>query len=195
MRCLAQFGLCFALLMLGISLSGCVLSTQWSENVALSANGSEASHPALNDGNLETIAVIPAKNDRIFTLSFPEVKPVRKIIIHNVNLFRFEVDYLDPKTSQWTTIYSVRQRRDLGDERAQTEYVLDRLNFETKTIRINVSRTVDDDVITKPIREPGDKVVDRGLTIGGIYYPHFRVLRPAWAQVREVEVYHLASTK
>jgi len=190
-----QFGLGFALLLLCIFQSGCVLSTQWSDNVALSEHGSEANHPALIDGNLETIAVIPAKNDRVFAVKFPAVKQVRKIVIHNGNLFRFDVDYLDSKTSEWKTIYSVRQRRDLENERAQSMYVLDRLDIETEAIRINVSRTVDDDVITKPIREPGDKVIDRGLTIGGVYYPHFRVLRPAWAQIREVEVYHLASAK
>jgi hypothetical protein len=177
-----------------VSLFGCTsLSTQWSENFALATHGTKGNHPALNDGNLETIAAVPAKNERVFTLKFPDVRSVRKIVIHNGNLFRFEVDYLDTKTDQWKTIHSVRQRRDIQNQNAQSTYVIDRLNFQTDMIQINVSRTVDDDIITKPIREPGDKVVDRRLTLGGLYYPHFRVVRPAWAQIREVQVYHLAS--
>ncbi|MCZ6676924.1 MAG: hypothetical protein O7E52_06715 [Candidatus Poribacteria bacterium] len=179
------------LLLIYMSLAGCTsLSTQWSENFALTTYGTKANHPALNDGNLETIAAVVPRNERIFTLKFPEAKSVRKIVIHNGNLFRFKVDYWDNDAFAWKTIYSVRQRRDIGAHRAQATYVLDRLNFKTSMLRINVSRTVDDDVIPKLVREPGDRVLTRRMDVNGVYY--YRVMNPAWAQIREIEVYQLA---
>jgi hypothetical protein len=169
-----------------------MLSTPWSKNFALATYGAEGNHPALNDGKLDPIAVTEAKNERVFTLKFPAVKPVRKIIIHNGNLFWFYVDYWDTEALEWKTVHSVRQRRDIGNQNAQPRYVIDRLNFQTNMIRINVSRTVDDQIITKPIAERGDKIVDRRMTLAGAYYPHYRVVKPARAQIREIEVYHLA---
>ena len=196
MNLLKHFGIC-VLLFACISLSGCVwsslLSNSWSENIALASYGSKANHPALNDGKLETVAAVAAKNERIFTLKFPEIKPVRKIVIHNGNLFWFYVDYWDIDDLEWKTLHSVRQLRDIGDGRAPSEIVIDRLDCQTNMLRINVSRTVDDHIVTKAIAEPGDKIVNRGHTLAGAYHPHFRVIQPAWAQVREIEVYHLAS--
>ncbi len=59
-------------------------------------------------------------------------------------------------------------------------------------IRIAVSRTVDDVVVNKVKLDQGDKVVNRRMTIGNQYFPHYRVVRPSVAQVREIEIYHLA---
>ena len=189
-------GFCFVLVMC-IGLPGCVwlsaLSTQWSENFALKSFGTEANHPSINDGKLDTVASVGGSNKpRIFMLKFPEAKKVRRIVIHNENLFWFHVDYLDMKTSEWETCYSMRQRRNIGTGRTQTQYLVDRLNFETNMIRIDVSRTVDDDIVPKPIAEPGDKVVNRKLTVGRLYIPHYRVIDQAPAKIREVEVYQLA---
>ncbi len=172
-----------------------VLSTQYSENIASAAYGTEANHPGMNDGNLETLATLPARNERNFIIRFAEVHPVRKIIIHNSNLFRFEMDYLNPETGEWETFHTVIQRRNIGDERAQPQFVFDRLNFQTKMIRVAVTRTVDDVIVNKIVAEPGDKIVDRRTTLVGQYYPHYRVMQPAIAQIREIEVYHLAQNK
>lgn len=169
-----------------------VLSTQYSENIATANYGTEANHPGLNDGNLETIATLPAKNDRNFLIRFAEIHPVRKIVIHNGNLFRFQMEYLNSATDEWETFHSVIQRRNLEGKRAQPTFVIDRLNIQTKMIRIAVSRTVDDIVVNKVKLDKGDKVVNRRMTIGSQYYPHYRVVRPSIAQVREIEIYHLA---
>lgn len=169
-----------------------VLSTQYSENIASAAYGTEANHPGINDGSLETLATLPAKNERNFIIKFPEIHPVRKIVIHNSNLFRFEMGYLNPETDEWETFHTVIQRRNIGDERAQPLFVFDRLNFRTTMIRVAVTRTVDDVIINKVMAEPGDKVVDRRTTLVGQYYPHYRVMQPAVAQIREIEIYHLA---
>jgi hypothetical protein len=178
-------------------LAGCVwlsaLSTQWSENFALETYGTEANHPFINDGKLDTVAMVGGGNmPRVFTLKFPDVQKVRRIIIHNDNLFWFHVDYFDTETSEWETCYSMRQRRNIGNQRTQPQYLVDRLNVETNMIRIDVSRTVDDDVVPKPIAEPGDKVVNRKLTVGRLYMPHYRVIAQAPARIREIEVYQLA---
>ena len=169
-----------------------VLSTQYSANIASAAYGTEANHPGVNDGNLDTLATLPPQNERYFIIRFAEVHPVRKIIIHNGNLFRFQMDYLNAETGKWETFDTIIQRRNIGDDRAQPQFVFDRLNFETKMLRVTVTRTVDDIIVNKIIAEPGDKVVDRKTTLMGQYYPHYRVMQPASAQIREIEVYHLA---
>lgn len=191
-----RFGIWFVLV-LCFGLTGCVwlsaLSTQWSENFALETHGTEANHPFINDGKLDTVAKVGGGNKpRVFLLKFPDVKKVRRIIIHNDNLFWFHVDYLDTETSEWQTCHSMRQRRDIGNRRTQSQYLVDRLNIKTNMIRIDVSRTVDDDVVPKPIAEPGDKIVNRKLTIGRLYLPHYRVIEQAPAKIREIEVYQLA---
>ena len=184
------------LLFLSLHLNACrvaqVLSTQYSENIASAAYGTDANHPGVNDGNLKTLATLPAKNERNFIIRFADVHPVRKIVIHNGNLFRFEMDYLNSETGEWETFDTVIQRRNVGDERAQAEFIFDRLNFQTKMIRVTVTRTVDDAVINKIMAEPGDKIVDKRTTLAGRYFPHYRVMQPSVAQIREIEIYHLA---
>ena len=170
-----------------------VLSTQYSQNIAQAAYGTESNHPGMNDGNLETLATLPAENERNFVIRFAEIHPVRKIVIHNGNLFRFEMQYLNDETGEWETFDTIIQRRNIGDERAQAEFVFDRLNFQTRMIRIVVTRTVDDVILNKMIAEPDDKIVDQRKTLAGFYYPHYRVMQPAMAQIREIEIYHLAN--
>lgn len=184
------------LLFIALHLNACrvskMLSTQYSQNIASVAYGTEANHPGINDGNLETLATLPAQNERYFVIRFSDTHPVRKIVIHNGNLFRFEMHYLDEETGKWETFHTVIQRRNVGDDRAQAEYIFDRLNFRTKMLRIAVTRTVDDVIVNKITTEPGDKVLNRRTTLAGRYYPHFRVMQPSIAQIREIEVYHLA---
>lgn len=183
------------------TLSGCfwasVLSTDWSENIALTSFGTQATHPALNDGKRDTIATAPLRNkERVFIIKFDSIKPVRRIVIHNYNLFRFDVEYRDTKAAEpaWKHAHAVRQRRGVKDQRAQPKFVIDRLNFETDVIRIKVTRTVDDRVISKPIPDPDDMIVDHiRRTIGGRYVEYFRVIAPSIAAVNEIEVYHLAA--
>ena len=172
-----------------------VLSTQYSQNIAQATYGTESNHPGMNDGNLQTLATLPATNERNFIIRFAEVHPVRKIVLHNGNLFRFEMQYLNDDTEEWETFDTIIQRRNIGEERAQAEFVFDRLNFQTRMIRVAVTRTVDDVIVNKAIAEPGDRIVDQRKTIAGFYYPHYRVMQPAIAQIREIEVYHLAENK
>jgi hypothetical protein len=184
------------LLFISLHLNACrvtqVLSTHYSQNIASAAYGTEANHPGVNDGNLKTLATLPAQNERNFIIRFADVHPVRKIVIHNGNLFRFAMDYLNEETDEWETFDTVIQRRNIGDERAQAEFVFDRLNFRTKMIRVAVTRTVDDVVVNKIMAEPGDKIVNRRTTLAGRYFPHYRIMEPSVAQIREIEIYHLA---
>ncbi len=195
MRCLTIIFLFFLCFSLNACRLAAVLSTQYSENIAQANYGTEANHPGLNDGNLETIATIPATNERYFIIRFADVKPVRKIIVHNENLFRFKMEYLKPEVDEWETFSSVIQRRNLQGKAAQGMYVFDRLNFNTKMIRIAVTRTVDDIVVNKLEPDPGDKIVDQRQTMFDQYLPHYRVVRPSIAQVREIQVYHLVTNK
>ena len=71
------------------------------------------------------------------------------------------MDYLNDETGEWETFDTVIQRRNIGDERAQAEFIFDRLNFQTKMIRVHVTRTVDDVIVNKILAEPGDKVIDQ----------------------------------
>ena len=63
-----------------------MLSTQWSNNLALASNKTEASDPAVNDGKLGTIAVVDPANHRVFGLKFAQTYQVRKVIIYNVSI-------------------------------------------------------------------------------------------------------------
>ncbi len=181
--------------------SGCIwssiLATAWSDNIASATFGTQATHPALNDGNLDTVATTPARNkERVFALKFDSIKPVRRVIIYNQNLFRFDLDYRDTTTKEptWKTAHTVRQRRDVGNKRVQSRYLIDRLNFKTDIIRIRVSRTVDDEVVSKAQIDPDDMIVNQiRQTIGGHFVEYFRVIVPAIAAVNEIEVYHLAT--
>ena len=187
-----QFGLGY-ILVICVSLSGCLiaenlsgLSNQWSENFALSPYGTVANHLSLN---AETAHLLSSKRNRQVD---GIVAKVHKIVIHNDNLFRFNVDYLDAKTQEWKTIHEVRQRRNIGKERTNTKYVIDRLNFKTDTIRINVLRTVDDRVVSRATIGEHDRVVNRVRgRLGGRYVEEFHILSPSMASVREIEVYHL----
>lgn len=182
-----------------LSLNAChfagFLSTPYSENIARAGYGTEANHPGLNDGNIETVATLPAQNERNFIIRFADVHPVRKIVVYNENLFRFQMDYLSTETGKWETFHTVIQRRNLEGKRAQSKYVFDKLNFHTQMIRITVTRTVDDIIVNKIKTDPGDRVVNQRKDLAGQYFPHYRVIRPSIAQIREIEVYHLAKTK
>lgn len=195
MKWIAGIGLFCICLCLNACRLAQILSTQYSENIAQANFGTEANHPGLNDGNIETIATIAASNERYFIVRFTDVKPVRKIIVHNGNLFRFKMEYLNPESDEWEIFHSVIQRRNLQGKSAQGMYVFDRLNFHTQMIRITVTRTVDDIVVNKLEPDPGDKIVDQRNTMFDQYLPHYRVVRPSIAQVREIEVYHLANNK
>ena len=173
-----------------------MLSSELSENFALAPYGTIAEPPSINDGNLDTIGVVqPVNGERAFTLKFDSVKPVNRIIIHNKNLYRFNLDYLHPETGEWVTFHEVRQRRDIGKERYQAKYVIERLNFQTNALRIYVTRTVDDTVASRRTVSPTDKVVnrERGTTQGGRFVEYYRVLEPSLASIREIEVYHFAA--
>ena len=179
------------------SLFGCLstsmLATQWSKNLALASNKTEASDPAVNDGKLGTIAVVDPTNHRVFGLKFPQIYQVRKVIIHNVNLFRFDLDYWDLANQEWKQAHSVLQRRNLDGMRVQPKYVIDRLNFQTNMLRLKVRRTVDDQVISKTNPDPNDKVVNKiRKNFLGRLVTYFRVLKPSYASLREIEVYTLA---
>ncbi|MBB14871.1 hypothetical protein CMK22_06335 [Candidatus Poribacteria bacterium] len=170
-----------------------MLSTQWSNNLALASNKTEASDPAVNDGKLGTIAVVDPANHRVFGLKFAQTYRVRKVIIYNVNLFRFDLDYWDLVHQEWKQAHSVLQRRNLDGMRVQPKYVIDRLNFQTNMLRLTVRRTVDDQVISKTNPDPNDKVVNKiRKNFFGRLVTYFRVLQPSYASLREIEVYTLA---
>ena len=186
------------LLFICFSLQRCVLKTQWSVNFALVNYSTQASHPFLNDGKLETIASVePKKGKRVFTLTFPEIRPVRKIIIHNANLFGFDVDYWDAEAEAWKTIRQVRKKRHIGTSRTQRQYVISQLNLQTNQIRVNVLRTIDETVTSREYYKSVD--LDKEKVLGkirvrnnlGHYIEMNRILQLAEAQIREIEVYNL----
>jgi hypothetical protein len=180
-----------------IVIPGCmwapILTTNWSENYALDANGGKSDTPAINDGKLSTVAFSSQKRPRHFIIQFAQPQQIRKIIIHNYNLFYFELQYWNSSKLEWKTIYTVRQRRDVkgvDSKVIQPKYEFGRLNFTTDKIRINVTRTVDDDVISKETPAKDDIVLNRiRKFILGRFVEYYRVLDEKPAGVREVEVY------
>ncbi len=191
-----------AALTVAVTAGGCaslsaLLTTEWSENYALASTGSEATHPYLNDGKLSTVAETRNLADpREFVLQLDQPRRIRRIALKNDNLYRFSIEYWDAKREIWRDVATVRQRRDVeGAERIiQPAFDFGGINFETDRIRIDVTRTVDDIIITKSAPEPNDKVIEHGWReIGGRQREYFRILIERPGRVREVEVYGIAS--
>ncbi|MBC8233880.1 hypothetical protein H8E77_30395 [bacterium] len=182
--------------------SGCmwatILTTNWSENYALDANGGKSETSAINDGKINTVAYSSAKRPRHFIVQLTEPKKIRKIVIHNHNLFYFELQYWDSNNMEWKTSQTVRQRRDakgVDSKMIQPKYEFGRLSFMTDKIRINVTRTVDDDIVSKERPTQDDIVVNRIRDIVmGRFVEYYRVLVENTAGVREIEVYGVLPT-
>lgn len=168
-----------------------ILKNEPYENYAMFA---ESNPPKLTDGDINTIAQIPADEEtRRFTVQFVEPKHIRKIVIHNHNLFRFSIEYWDNRLQKWKTLESVRQRRDIEgiSRRIQKEYVFKDLNFVADKLRIDVTRTVDDDVVSTTHLSPDDHIIDikRRNRLRGGYIEYYRVLKKSPASLRELEIY------
>ena len=179
---------------------GCVwapmFETKWSENYALAPNGGIAEDTNINDGKLETIGYTLKGKPRRFVIKLGEPKRIRKLVIYNYNLFRFDLQYWDTEKMEWKTFRQIRQRRDVAgidSKVVQPKYEIRQLNFATDRIRIDVSRTVDDESVIKYKLDKGDKVLDRiRRTILGRYTEYYKVLKEHPAGIREVEIYGLA---
>ncbi len=169
------------------------ITTEWSENYALSSLGSEASHPALNDGNVETVGETPVKaRPRELTILLPEPRRIRRILITNDNLYYFSIDYWDASREQWRTLKQVWQRRDVEgrDRVVQPIFEVTRVNFETDRIRLRVTRTVDDIIVSKVVPAPDDKIVDRiRKVVAGSWVEYYRVWIESPARVREIQLF------
>lgn len=185
--------ICILLLIGALISSGCYLSSLLSnkpyENYALFA---EANPKELNDDNLKTVAKVPAADTRQFAIRFAEPKHVRKIVIHNHNLYRFNIEYFDTRLQKWKTLESVQQRRNIEgiSRRIQKKYVFKDLNFLASKLRIDVSRTVDDRVVSKTSVEPDEHIIniERQNTLRGGYREYYRVLKKSPASLREIEI-------
>jgi hypothetical protein len=175
-----------------------ILTTNWSENYALDANGGKSEVPAINDGKLDTVAFSSAERPRHLIVQLAEPKKIRRIVIYNYNLLYFELQYWDSSKMEWKTFQTVLQRRDVkgvDSKTIQPKYEFGRFSFMTDKIRINVIRTVDDDIVSKDNPAQGDIVVDRiRKFIMGRFVEYYRVLVEKPAGVREIEVYGVLPT-
>jgi hypothetical protein len=175
-----------------------ILTTNWSENYALDANGGKSETPAINEGKCDTVAFSSAERPRHFIVQFAEPKKIRRIVIHNYNLFYFELQYWDSSKMEWKTSQTVLQRRDakgVDSKMIQPKYEFGRLSFMTDKIRINVTRTVDDDVVSKDKPTQDDIIVNRiRKFVMGRFVEYYRVLAEKPAGVREIEAYGVLPT-
>jgi hypothetical protein len=175
-----------------------ILTTNWSENYALDANGGKSETPAINDGKIDTIAFSSAQRPRHLIVQLAEPKDIRKVVIYNYNLFYFDLQYWHNDKMEWKTFKTVRQRRDaqgVDSKMVQPKYEFGRLSFTTDKIRIDVTRTVDDDVVSKDRPSQDDIVVNRiRKFILGRFVEYYRVLVEKPAGVREIEVYGVLPT-
>ena len=80
------------LLLRAVLLVGCgttlsdLLSESMSENYMLAAYGTKASHPEINDGDLNTWGTTPTSK-RDYTVIFPEEKKIDRIVIYSGNYY------------------------------------------------------------------------------------------------------------
>jgi len=180
-------------------LSGCnlssILSNEKYENYAIFA---QSNPPELTDGNLNSIAEVPEGDTRLFEIRFAEPKHILQIVIHNHNLYRFKIEYWDERLQKWKILESVQQRREIEgiSRRIQKKYTFKNVNCITDKMRIEVSRTVDDRVVTKTSVAPDDIIVDidRGGSIYG-YREYYKVLKRSSASIREIQIFGLPESE
>ena len=198
---LRRTGAVVAAIAIVVLVSGCAelstwMTTNWSENYARADYGTRATHPALIDGKIATVAQTPPRADpRELEIEFPELRRIRRIRIINENLYRFRLDYWDEKRDDWRTLKTVWQRRDVeGEERViQPIFDFKGINIETRRLRIVATRTVDDRIVAKTVPAPDDKVLDRvRQVVAGTWIEYYKIIVEAPARVREVEVYGIA---
>ncbi|RKY01681.1 hypothetical protein DRP77_09255 [Candidatus Poribacteria bacterium] len=172
-----------------------LLGPNWSENYALQSMGAVASDPHINDGRYDTYGVAePSEKGRTFLITLPQPREIRRIVIYNYNLYKFDVRYWDLKRGVWRNAVVVRRRWSTSSRGAQERFDFRNVRFTTDKILIVVHRTVDDEVVDKLRLSPGDKVVGTRFTniFGGVPVQVYRVLLEKPAVLREVELYGLA---
>lgn len=172
------------------------LETRWTENYALDAT---VNAEGLNDGKTNTVASTPLKADpREFIIEFPEPRRVQRIRLVNANLYRFSVAYWDMERKEWKAIQTVVQRRDVEgkERRVQPLFEFTHFNVETNKIRVEVTRTVDDLIVSKVAPNPDDKILERVRTVvGKSWIEYYRVILESPAQIRELEIYGVLPRK
>ncbi|MCD6507546.1 hypothetical protein J7M22_13100 [Candidatus Poribacteria bacterium] len=199
MRFHGKFNSSVIFILLALAFSGCfwtrlLIGPNWSENYALQSAGATASPPAINDGKYDTYGVVqPGDKPRIFTITLPRPREIRRIVIYNGNLYWFDIKFWDDRLKTWRTAVAVRRRKKSVFQGAQEKYDFRQVKFTTDKILIYVRRTVNDGVVEKVNPRPGDKVIGRAFKrIFDTPIQVYRILVEKPAYVREVELYGLA---
>jgi hypothetical protein len=190
---------CFLLIMV-FMVTGCgskfssLLSQSWSENYALAAYGSEASHPEINDGKIDTWGVTQPP-DRVYTITLSEEKEVHRILIYGGNIISYKLFCWDGRNGKWKLAGEVKDARIkklVNYERLRTEvYTFDhRIKFKTSKIKLQVDKTKSDNINTTRTPGKNDKVINRREeNIGGLRIILYDVFVPGAATVREIKAY------
>lgn len=175
-----------------------LLSESWSENYALAIYGSEASHPEITDGKIDTLGVTQPP-DRVYTITLPEEKQVSKILIYGGNIISYQLFCWDAEADKWKFAGDVKNARikklenyeKLGPEVFLFDH---RVKFRTNKIKLEVKRAKSDVVTTT--RNPGknDKILNRREEYLGTGRSRMRLILydvfvEGPATVREIKVY------
>lgn len=174
----------FLVLVLNIvSVYGCAGQT-WSKNYAL-ADGVEANHPAIIDGDPETIGqsqLIENSGDSIRSYSapsesvvlLPTPKSIHRVVIYSSNLEAFDLWTADAQ-GRWAKIEEVKSNTDAVVDLRLSQMV------HTAGIKVRVRRTTE------------DAELRRKNVISGRRYRTYVGRTRGTAKIGEIELYGFAS--
>lgn len=196
----------FIVFLLSVALlgSGCgskissLLSESWSENYALAVHDAKVSHPELNDGDMKTWG-ITRPPDRTYTITLPERKVIRRIVIYSGNVVTYKLSCWDAEAGKWELVGTIgstdRRQRVYSDK-----YLLNiprfdhRMDFETDRIKLSVDRAKSDGIVMTRTPAKDDRILNHRIEYSGTGRHRKRidiysVYTLGQAAIREIEVY------
>ena len=191
---------CMFVVILFISLTGCVLFTQqeWSENYAL-MDGVKSNSPLAVDGNIETIGEAQLPRNSTGRLSSPEIlitlpekKVIRKIVIHSDNLKKLVI-FAD----KGGTIHSRTDWQLLKEIKAVKSYPLEipiLYSHPTDKLRIVILDTTDDAAVARKQKAEFSRQDFGNLAFGRAGSRMFN-RRYNNARIGEIEIYGYRTKK
>ncbi|MCG9127147.1 hypothetical protein JT359_06040 [Candidatus Poribacteria bacterium] len=183
-----------------ISLTGCVIFTQqeWSENYAL-MEGVKSNSPLVIDGKIDTIggAQLPRNSSgRLsspeITITLPEKKVIRKLIIHSDNIKKLVI-FAD----KGGTIHSSTDWQLLKEIKSVKTYPLEipiLYSHPTDKLRIVILDTTDDAVVARKQKAERSRMDFGNLAFGRAGLSMFN-RRYNNVRIGEIEIYGYKSSK
>lgn len=184
--------------------SGCsskfspMFTESWSENLALSSNGTKAIPTEINDGKMDTLGITQMPN-REYTLILPEEKEINRIVIYSGNVVAYNIYCWDNKEKKWILVGNMGpnagRQKAYSDKYKMTIPRFDhRIRFKTDKVKLIVNRAESDGIMTTRTPAKNDKIINQRteyIQMGRdrVRVDLYDVFTYGNASIREIELY------